>query len=187
MLELPRKTKDNLKARLDLKDMGIRHTLHPEKRGDDKTYMPRSCFTMVPKEKDSFLRVLKKIRVPDGYASNISRCIQLKQRKISGLKSHDSYIIMQQLLSIEIRGVLPKKVSMTLIDLSCYFKEVCSKVLQVKDLEKLESRIAMTLRDLEKIFPPSFFTVMVHLVIHFAIEAKIAGLVHYRWMYPIER
>ena len=37
MLELPRKTKDNLKARLDLKDMGIRHTLHPEKKGDDKT------------------------------------------------------------------------------------------------------------------------------------------------------
>ena len=76
---------------------------------------------------------------------------------------------------------------MTLIDLSCYFKEVCSKVLQVKDLEKLESRIAMKLCDLEKIFPPSFFIVMVHLVIHFAIEAKIAGLVHYRWMYPIER
>ncbi|XP_030963614.1 uncharacterized protein LOC115984741 [Quercus lobata] len=186
VLELPRKTKDNLKARLDLKDMGIRHTLHPEKRGDDKTYMPRSCFTMVPKEKDSFLRVLKKIRVPDGYASNISRCIQRKQRKIFGLKSHDSHIIMQQLLPIAIRGALPKKVSMALIDLSCYFREVCSKVLQVEDLEKLESRIAMTLCELEKIFPP-FFTVLVHLVIHLATEAKIAGPVHYRWMYPIER
>ena len=76
---------------------------------------------------------------------------------------------------------------MTLIDLSCYFREVCSKVLQVEDLEKLESRIAMTLCELEKIFPPSFFTVMVHLVIHLATEAKIAGPVHYRWMYPIER
>ena len=76
---------------------------------------------------------------------------------------------------------------MTLIDLSCYFKEVCSKVLQVEDLEKLESQIAMTLRELEKIFPPSFFTVMVHLVIHLATEGKIVGPVHYRWMYPIER
>ena len=142
---------------------------------------------MVPKEKDSFLRVFKKIRVPDGYASNISCCIQLKQLKIYGLKSHDSHIIMQQLLPIAIRGALPKKVSMALIDLSCYFREVCSKVLQVEDLEKLESRIAMTLCELEKIFPPSFFTVMVHLVIHLATEAKIAGPVHYRWMYPIER
>ena len=94
---------------------------------------------------------------------------------------------MQQHLPIAIRGVLPKKVSMALIDLSCYFREVCSKVLQVEDLEKLESRIAMTLCELEKIFPPSFFTVMVHLVIHLATEAKIAGPVHYRWMYPIER
>ncbi|XP_020080553.1 uncharacterized protein LOC109704196 isoform X3 [Ananas comosus] len=37
------------------------------------------------------------------------------------------------------------------------------------------------------IFPPRFFTVMVHLVIHLASEARIAGPVHYRWMYPIER
>ncbi|KAK2402918.1 hypothetical protein QL285_052403 [Trifolium repens] len=28
---------------------------------------------------------------------------------------------------------------------------------------------------------------MVHLVIHLAYEAKVAGPVHYRWMYPIER
>ena len=25
----------------------------------------------------------------DGYTSNISRCVNLKDRKISGLKSHD--------------------------------------------------------------------------------------------------
>ena len=37
------------------------------------------------------------------------------------------------------------------------------------------------------IFPPAFFDVMVHLVVHLATEAKIAGPVRYRWMYPIER
>ena len=51
----------------------------------------------------------------------------------------------------------------------------------------LEADIAVTLCELEKIFPPSFFTVMVHLVIHLAAEAKIGGPVHYRWMYPIKR
>ena len=55
------------------------------------------------------------------------------------------------------------------------------------DLENLEKDIALTLCELEKIFPPSFFTVMVHLVMHLAKEAKFGGLVHYRWMYPIER
>ena len=38
-----------------------------------------------------------------------------------------------------------------------------------------------------RIFPPSFFDIMMHLPMHLASEAKIAGLVQYRWMYPIER
>ena len=45
----------------------------------------------------------------------------------------------------------------------------------------------MTLRKLEKIFPPSFYDIMVHLSIHLVDEAKIGGPVQYRWMYPIER
>ena len=57
----------------------------------------------------------------------------------------------------------------------------------VSDIVTLKADIAVTLCELEKIFPPSFFIVMVHLVIHLAAEAKIGGLVHYRWMYSIER
>ena len=53
------------------------------------------------------------------------------------------------------------------------------------DLEILEKDIIVMLCELEKIFPP-FFTIMVHLVMHLASEAKIAGLVIYHWMYPIE-
>ena len=55
------------------------------------------------------------------------------------------------------------------------------------NLETLEMDIVVTLCELEKIFPPSFFMVMVHVVMHLAREAKLVGLVHYRWMYPIER
>ena len=51
----------------------------------------------------------------------------------------------------------------------------------------LEKDIVVTLCKLEKIFPLSFFTVMVHVVMHLAREVKLGGLVHYRWMYPIER
>ena len=57
----------------------------------------------------------------------------------------------------------------------------------VSDIVTLKADIAVTLCELEKIFPSSFFTVMVHLVIHLVAEAKIGGPVHYRWMYPIER
>lgn len=40
---------------------------------------------------------------------------------------------------------------------------------------------------LEKIFPPAFFDIMVHLAVHLPREAKLVGPVGYRWMYPIER
>ncbi|XP_035837675.1 uncharacterized protein LOC110893278 [Helianthus annuus] len=51
----------------------------------------------------------------------------------------------------------------------------------------MENEIGKILCDLERIFPPSFFDVMVHLSVHLASEAKLGGTVHYRWMYPVER
>ena len=102
------------------------------------------------------------------------------------MKSHDNHILMQQLFLIAKCGSLPPEVSRPLIDLSYFFKEICSKVLNVEELRALEKRIAVTLCELERIFPPSFFIVMVYLFMHLASEAKVAGPVHYRWMYPIE-
>lgn len=60
------------------------------------------------------------------------------------------------------------------------------KTLSVPDLDILEKDIAVILCELEKIIPPSFFTVMVYLVMHLASEVKIASPVQYCWMYPIK-
>ncbi|XP_074281896.1 uncharacterized protein LOC141606599 isoform X1 [Silene latifolia] len=51
----------------------------------------------------------------------------------------------------------------------------------------MQEHIILTLCEMEKIFLPSFFDIMVHLCVHLAVEAKIAGPVQYRWMYPLER
>jgi hypothetical protein len=40
---------------------------------------------------------------------------------------------------------------------------------------------------LEKIFPPAFFDVMVHLCVHLPDAALFRGPVQYGWMYPRER
>jgi hypothetical protein len=68
-----------------------------------------------------------------------------------------------------------------------FFGDLCSRELKVDELDCLEKNIAITLCKLERIFPPSFFDVMVHLPIHLANEAKLGCPVQYRWMYPIER
>ena len=160
--------------------MGIRSGLHLEKVANDQTHMPHACDLMNASENNGFLQVLKDVKVPDGYSSNISHCVKLKECKINGMKSHDNHILMQQLFPIVIRESLPPEVSRHLIDLSCFFREICSKVLNVEELGALEKKIAVTLCELEKIFPHSFFTVMVHVVMHLASEAKVAGPVHYR-------
>ena len=122
----------------------------------------------------------------DGYVSNISRRVNMKECKISDLKSHDNHILMQQLFPIARRS-LPSHVTRPLIKLACFFREICSKTLRVLDIVTVEANIAVTLCELEKIFSSSFFTVIVHLVMHLAVETKIGGPVHYRWMYPIQR
>ena len=40
---------------------------------------------------------------------------------------------------------------------------------------------------LEKIFPPGFFVLMQHLILHLPYEARMGGPVQGRWCYPIER
>ena len=137
--------------------------------------------------KEVFLKVLKEVNVPDDYASNISHHVNMKEYSIGGLKSHDSHILMQQLLPLAARQALPKNVIETLTELSSCFRQICSKVNTPSDLEKIQKRIILTLCHLEKIFPLSFFDVMEHLHVHLAEETLIAGPVQFRWMYPIKR
>ncbi|WMV51053.1 hypothetical protein MTR67_044438 [Solanum verrucosum] len=85
------------------------------------------------------------------------------------------------------RGMLCKSVSEPLIELSIFFKVLGAKCLSIEELEQIEAQIPKTPCKLEKVFPPAFFDVMVHLSIHLPNEARIAGPVQYGWMYPIER
>ncbi|XP_062013496.1 uncharacterized protein LOC133729885 [Rosa rugosa] len=187
LLGVPGRSKDNLKSRRDLEEWGIREPLHPQQRGSNKAYLCPACFSMNRDNKDIFLQVLKRVKLSDGYASNISRRVRLKERTISGLKSHDNHILMQQLLPIAARRALPKNVVEALIELANFFRQLCSKVNKPSDLKDIQERIVLTLCHLEKIFPMSFFDIMEHLPIHLAEEALLAGPVQFRWMYPIER
>ena len=68
-----------------------------------------------------------------------------------------------------------------------FFNAVCSKVFDFDKLEELEYEAALILCKLEMYFPPSFFDIMVHLVVHLVREIKLCDPVYLRWMYPIER
>ena len=111
----------------------------------------------------------------------------MKDLKLVGMKSHDCHILMQQLLPVAIRGILPKKVRDTITRLCLFFNDICSKVIDPHQLTTLEDEGHIILSQLEMYFPPAFFDIMVHLVIHLVREIKYCGPVYLRWMYPVER
>ncbi|XP_061990536.1 uncharacterized protein LOC133708965 [Rosa rugosa] len=121
----------------------------------------------------------------DGYVSNISR--NVKDGKITGLKTHDCHVLLQRLLPVGIRSFLSKDVCDPIVELASFFEQICAKTLKVADLDRLQRDIVVILCKLEQIFPPAFFDIMIHLAVHLPHEAKIAGPVGYRWMFPIER
>ncbi|XP_073152086.1 uncharacterized protein [Henckelia pumila] len=148
------KTKDNVAARLDMLQMGVRPELKPKF---------------------------------EGYSSNMKNLVCMSELKLSGLKYHDCHVLMQHFLPILIRDVLPKYVRYAIIRLCFFFKDICSKVIDVAKLDKLQSDLVVTLCLLEQYFPPSFFDVMVHLTVHLVREVRLCGPVFFRWMYPFER
>ena len=113
--------------------------------------------------------------------------MNLDDGRISGLKSHDCHVLLQRVLPVRIRKYLKKKICAPLVELSHFFQQICAKTLKIADLDRLVVEIVLILCKLEKVFPPAFFDIMVHLAVHLPREAKLAGPVGYRWMYPIER
>ncbi|XP_068503686.1 uncharacterized protein [Phaseolus vulgaris] len=186
LLNIKGKTKDGVNARLDLIEMNIREELAPREVGK-RTYLPAACYTLSKKEKTSFCECLKGVKVPQGYSSNVKSLVSMNDLKLIGLKSHDCHVLMQQLLPVAIRGILPKNVRHTITRLCSFFNSICSKEIDSQKLDELEEEIIVILCQLEMFFPPSFFDIMIHLVVHLVREIRLCGPVYMRWMYPVER
>ncbi|WMV49176.1 hypothetical protein MTR67_042561 [Solanum verrucosum] len=187
LLDISGKTKDHPNARYDLKEMGIMKSLQPKDTKDDrKVKLPTTCFSMSKGEKSIFCGVLKKAKLPDGSAYNISGCVKLAERKISNYKTHDAHFMLHYLLPIPIKSIFRDHVAIPLIRLSSFFRRLCQKVITLEELDHLELETKETLCQLERISPPSFFDIMIHLSVHLANEVRLGGPVQLRWMYSPE-
>ena len=111
----------------------------------------------------------------------------MQELKLIGLKSHDCHILMQQLLPIAIHVILPKNVRHTITRLCSLFYSLYCKVIDQLKLDELEDEIVVILCELEMFSPPSFFDIMVHLVVHLVREVRLCASVYLRWMYLVER
>ncbi|GJT89983.1 hypothetical protein Tco_1078828 [Tanacetum coccineum] len=95
--------------------------------------------------------------------------------------------MMQRLLPYGLQNYLPDNIAKPIIELSSLFKQLCSATLMEDDMLKASVKVVEILCELERIYPPAFFDIMIHLPIHLALEALEGGPIHPRWMFLFER
>jgi len=91
------------------------------------------------------------------------------------MKSHDYHIWIERLLPAMVRGYVPDHVWQVLAELSFFFRQLCAKEISQTVAQDLEKAAPVLLYKLEKIFPPSFFLPMQHLIVHLLSEARLGG------------
>ncbi|KAI0493926.1 hypothetical protein KFK09_024053 [Dendrobium nobile] len=109
------KSKDNLQARKDLVQIGVKPELHPHVLLDGSYVLPPALFTMSKKDKMMFCEVLRNMKLPKGYSSNISKGVNIKECKIIGLKCHDCHILIKDIMPIALRSCAPSNEVLTII------------------------------------------------------------------------
>ena len=181
------KNKDNLKARLDIAEICDRPQLHLQRVSNSKAIKPKAVYTLSKEQRKLLCEWVLRLRLPDGYASNFAKCVDMEDLQLSHLKSHDCHVFMEKLLPIAFKDFVPEPIWNAMTEVSMFFKSLCCTILNKDEMKLLNDNIIVTVCKLEKIFPPGFFDSMEHLIIHLPEEARLGGPVQYRWMYPFER
>jgi hypothetical protein len=131
--------------------------------------------------------------MPEKYQGPIWILVEYKgnnkygREKIQNLKSHDCHMLMTQLLSVALRGILPENVRVPIVKLCAFLNAISQKVINPEDLPPLQNDVAQCLVSFELVFPPSFFNIMTHLLVHLVKEISILGPVFLHNMFPFER
>ena len=106
----------------------------------------------------------------------------MAEKKFQNLKSHDCHVIMTQLLPVALRGLLPKNVRLAIVKLCSFLNAISQKVIDPEILPRVQCLVSF-----ELVFPPSFFNIMTHVLVHLVEEISILGPVFLHNMFPFER
>ncbi|KAK1642273.1 hypothetical protein QYE76_060078 [Lolium multiflorum] len=92
-----------------------------------------------------------------------------------------------QILPVAIRGIMEPHVRATLTDLCNVFDVITRKSITVKKLGRLQEEIVTILCEMEMYFPPAFFDIMVHLLVHIVDDIEDLGPAFLHNMMALER
>jgi hypothetical protein len=120
-----------------------------------------------------------------GFSATLTK--HVGEKRLAGLKNHDHHVLIQHILPTAVRHSLSAGLRETIVCLGNLFQRICARVNDPESMDALKIYAAETLCLLEIWFPPNFFDIMPHLVVHLVEEVDICGPVHARWCYGVER
>ena len=112
--------------------------------------------------------------------------MNVKGCKFSNMKSHDCHVILQRLLPVGIRHLLPLDVVKPIVLLSRFFSQLTARCLRKSDVKQLQDDIVNVLCKFEQIFPPAFFTSMIHVMKNIHTSRKVGLLFRIELQYFIK-
>lgn len=146
VMNIQGKTKDTSKSREELNQFCNR----PELKVNELTgEYPKACYMLDNDEKKILCKWLEKLRFPDGSTSNMSRCVNSRTLQMLGMKSHDYHVMMQRILPIAFRELLPSNVWKAITELCLFFEELIASNIKREDICHLNQNIPVILCKLE--------------------------------------
>jgi len=136
VMDVKGKIKDNIKARLDTALFHNRKNMELVFDGSQVAKL-RASFVLEKNAQRLVYKWLKSLCFSNRHASNISRLVNMEEYKLYGMKSHDCHMFMQTLIPLTYRDLLPKRIWDALMEISHFFRDICSSKLNVDHIEML--------------------------------------------------
>ncbi|KAL0333964.1 UNVERIFIED_CONTAM: hypothetical protein Sangu_1552600 [Sesamum angustifolium] len=108
IMDIKEKSKDNLNARKDFTIICNRLELQVDERR--LNVIPKAVYTLTKGQRRKVCEWVKCLRFPNGYASNLSKCVDMMELRLHGMKSHDCHIFMQKLNPVAFWEMVPEHV-----------------------------------------------------------------------------
>ena len=128
--------------------------------------LPGASYNLTTDEKRAVYQWLRAVKVSTDFSSNIKSLVSMKGLTLTSFNAHDCHIMLTVFLPIMIRAIGPAYVKMVMTCLSYSFSFITQKVIDEAKLPDMKQFIAETLCQLEMCFPPSFFDIMPHQMMH---------------------
>jgi hypothetical protein len=109
----------------------------------------------------------------------------MKDLTLTNYNSHDCHVMLTTFLPISIRTINPVWIKVAVTRLCYFFNRISQKVIDHDELASLKEFVVETVSQFEMYFPPAFFDIMVHLVVHLVPQIEALGpmYLHEMWTY----